>query len=102
MGREILRYMVDNRALALCENKALKVLRVMDLSARGAGVYSDSPLPVRQEVNVTIEPSSFLTRTIVKRALVAWSREVSPRLWRSGLDFGEDNKLDFPLQGPEA
>jgi hypothetical protein len=68
---------------------------IKDLSARGAGVVTDYPLDKGQEVELAIPECFFFSEAVNRKAKVVWCRQAGERFWQAGLDFGEDNKLNF-------
>lgn len=67
-----------------------------DLSSRGAGISSNFPIDLGQEVQIQIK-EPFIGIPVTKDAKVVWSKQVENNLWRCGLDFGQDKLLEIPL-----
>lgn len=89
------RFSVDATATLIINNAEEKLSRVVDLSACGIGIYTDYPLDEGEQVNIVINPTYFFNHPLSKHARVAWCHNVDKNLWRSGLDFGQDNKISF-------
>jgi hypothetical protein len=65
-----------------------------DLSARGAGIITDFALTLESKVKIEI-PKPFIDYPKLKDAKIIWCRQIKENLYRTGLDFGLDNLLEF-------
>jgi hypothetical protein len=70
-------------------------LVLRDLSAEGAGVIGNLCLMENKKVTVQINAPAFFKEPVSKEARVVWCKEVDNNLWRTGLEFGWDKRIDF-------
>jgi hypothetical protein len=76
------------------ENK-VKPIILKDLSARGAGSFSNYPLELNEKLTLVLKPSIFFPSPIRKFAKVIWCKKIEANFWQGGLDFGEDKKINL-------
>jgi len=87
------RYQVNDSATLIISNTERPSI-LKDLSLRGGGIVSDYPLSANEKVGVIIR-SSLLDQPLHREAKVAWSNRIGGNLYRAGLDFGLDNRIEF-------
>jgi len=66
---------------------------IKDLSSRGAGIISYSPLEAMNKVTLDFEIPPLFSQPVRKEAVIAWSKPESDH-WICGLNFGI-NSLAF-------
>lgn len=88
------RYKLDDSATLIFEKKLEKSSILRDLSSRGVGLVCDLPLKVNDRLEIIIR-SSIFGSPLRKNASVIWCNKVENNLYRAGLDFGLDNKIEF-------
>jgi len=80
-----------NDSLSLYSNDGSeKRLLLKDLSAGGAGVFGNCPLPVNEAVRVSIMAPFFFDKPISREAKVAWCKQVDRNSWEAGVEFDTD------------
>jgi hypothetical protein len=89
--RKYERYYLETKARIISPAAGETSCLLKDISSRGAGILSNHPLNLQAEVRLLAKRPPELKQP----ATVIWCREIKEGLWRAGLDFGEDNKLDF-------
>ncbi len=87
------RYKVDDYA-TLIVNDAERPSVLKDLSSRGGGIVSDYPLNANDRVGIIIR-SALFDQPLRREARVAWCSRAEGNLYRAGLDFGLDNRIEF-------
>lgn len=87
------RYEVNDHA-TLIVGDAQRPSILKDLSSRGGGVVSDYPLNKDERVGVIIN-SSLFAHPLRRQAKVAWCSRIEGNLYRAGLDFGLDSRIEF-------
>jgi hypothetical protein len=65
------------------------------VSACGLGVLTNDSFHARDNIEIMIKPCFFFKEMGKKRAKVAWRKKISSDQWKSGLDIGVDNGIDF-------
>lgn len=88
------RYKLDDSAILILNKKLEKSSILRDLSARGVGFVCDFPLRNNDKIEIIIK-SSLFESSMRKEANVIWCSKIEDNLYRVGLDFGLDNKIDF-------
>ncbi|HTY45675.1 MAG TPA: PilZ domain-containing protein [Patescibacteria group bacterium] len=81
------RYLVDAAATLFFDTAGERPSRLMDVSWKGAGVYTDYPLTQNDTVQIFIPPSYFFDTPVRHHARVAWCNKIRENLWRAGLVF---------------
>lgn len=87
------RYEVNDHATLLVGD-AQRSSILKDLSSRGGGIVSDYPLNKDERVGIIIS-SSLFDQPLHRQAKVAWCSRIEGNLYRAGLDFGLDNRIEF-------
>lgn len=88
------RYKLDDSATLILNNKVEKSSILRDLSARGVGFVCDFPLKANEKIEIIIKSSLFVS-SMHKEASVVWCSKIERNLYRAGIDFGIDNKINF-------
>ncbi len=88
------RYNLNDSATLILDSKIEKSSILRDLSARGVGFICDFPLKINEKIQIIIK-SSLFKNLMYKDASVVWCNKIEGNLYRAGLDFGIDNKVDF-------
>ncbi|MFA5090548.1 MAG: PilZ domain-containing protein [Candidatus Omnitrophota bacterium] len=92
--RSYKRFPLDASGVLLLEDSSRLPSIIRDLSVRGSGIVSDTPVKENSNVKVVFN-SSLFTSPVEKTARVAWCRQLSRRLYQAGLDFGPGNAVSF-------
>ncbi|MDD5166394.1 MAG: PilZ domain-containing protein [Candidatus Omnitrophica bacterium] len=90
--RSYTRYIIEAAATLVINDSVRVPVVLRDISARGAGVFSNYPLTANDKVEIIID--YYFQRPVCRKANVVWSKEEDNNLWRAGLDFGVDNLLE--------
>jgi len=85
------RFNVDAQATLIINKNLEQSSILVDLSTKGAGLFSNYPLKVDEEIEIVIIAPFFFKEPIHRRAKVAWCKAVYTNSWQAGLDFGLDN-----------
>lgn len=88
------RYKLDDSAILILNKKLEKSSILRDLSVRGVGFVCDFPIKNNEKIEIIIKSSLFRS-SMRKEANVVWCNKIGDNLYRAGLDFGLDNKIDF-------
>lgn len=88
------RYKLDDSAVLIINQKFEKSLILSDLCARGVGFVCDFPLKLDEKIEIIIR-SSIFEGTVRKEAKVVWCNHIEGNLYRAGVDFGLDNKMEI-------
>jgi len=101
--RECERVNIANaQAFITLKDGAQKEVSIQNISAKGICVGAEFLLELNDEVGVTMV-LPFCKEPIKRRATVSWRTMITEKLWKFGLNFG-DNKIDvsslFPQVGP--
>ena len=88
------RFFVEGQGEVTLANNSRQPLIVENISARGAGVVSNIPLLISDTVNVFIN-STAKNPPFNRPAKVIWTKRLDDNLWESGIDFGEDHKINL-------
>lgn len=86
--------MNDSLSLFIKEGSERRTI-LKDLSARGAGIIGDSHLEINGKITTIINAPFFFDRPICRQATIVWCQKLDNNLWRGGLDFGIDNKIEI-------
>lgn len=88
------RFLVNRKANLETDKSQEQEVLLRDLSIRGAGIVSRFSLNENEQVKISIK-EPFFDQPVLKEAVVIWSKKQENNSWRSGLDFGLDNRLEL-------
>ena len=88
------RYKLDDSAVLILNKKFEKPLFLRDLSVMGVGFVCNVLLKSSDKIEIIIK-SALFRNSMRKEANVIWCSKIGDNLYRAGLDFGADNKIDF-------
>jgi hypothetical protein len=89
------RYIVEALATVITGRILKRPSVLRDLSVRGGCLVTNYPLILDDRIEIVIHNVIFLKNPVFKEAKVVWCRKVDDNLYQSGLDFGEDNLIQF-------
>ncbi|MCX5702845.1 MAG: PilZ domain-containing protein [Candidatus Omnitrophica bacterium] len=85
------RFIVEDKATLITNDKTEKLVSLKDISAGGVSVVTNSLPSVNDRLKLLIDAPNILNKTEIRDASITWCRKLSENSWQVGLSF--DNKV---------